>query len=41
MEELAPLLEQLAAQLDTTVKFLWVVLVKQARIPFPISKYTR
>lgn len=32
MEQLAPLLEQLAAQLNTTVEFLWGVLLYQAKI---------
>lgn len=30
MEQLAPLLNELAAQLNTTVEFLWGVLVRQA-----------
>lgn len=32
MEETVPLLEQLAAQLNTTVEFLWDVLVRQAQV---------
>lgn len=32
MEELTPLLNELAAQLGTTVDFLWGVLVRQAQI---------
>jgi uncharacterized integral membrane protein len=34
MEELAPLLEQLAAQLNTTVEFLWGVMIRQAQYEF-------
>ena len=32
MNEIAPLLEQLAAQLGTTVDYLWPLLVKQTQI---------
>ncbi len=32
MEELVPLLEQLAAQLNTTVEFLWETMVRQAYV---------
>ena len=32
MEELTPLLNELAAQLNTTVEFLWQVMVRQAFI---------
>lgn len=32
MEEMVPLLEQLAAQMNTTVEFLWDVLVRQAQV---------
>jgi hypothetical protein len=32
MDELTQLLQQLAGQLGTTVEFLWVVMVRQARV---------
>lgn len=32
MEEITPLLRELAAQMNTTVEFLWGVLVRQAQV---------
>lgn len=32
MEELIPILEQLASELNTTVEFLWQILIKQANV---------
>lgn len=36
MKEITPLLNKLAAQLNTTVEFLWEVLVRQAQFEFII-----